>query len=251
MSKYSRKVRTWGGLPEHTEHRNKAGKVTARTRYFEGKAITTRRPKAAANTRPGYRRSGSASFGLSNGASMFLGGMVLLILVIAGIGWVIGTVGESLTGFWPIFGVVAAWVLAAGWVLTVAHAVYAGVDRVDEEGYSFLTIVVSAGQLVVVVAGGVMATFIVALEFTAMENLGRFFDYAGLSAMLVVPVIVISSIVFAVRGSKLWLLLPVAGIILTIILATAGALFAMWFVPVTGYIVVMFQYNRERIPSIG
>ena len=206
MSKYSRKVRGWGALGDYTEHKNKNGRVTSRTRYHEGKAITTRVPREPAYTKPGYQAKGYSP-GIFDGAllNVFLviGG---LLLIAAAIGAVFSALNSALEGFWPIARVIACWLLAAGWAATVLHFSFATVERWGYRGWSFWLVTVA--QIPLIAAGGFLAYTLVSTSAgagpysTQSEILG---NALGVGVILM-PILLVSLIVFAFRDSKLWLL---------------------------------------------
>lgn len=215
MSKYSRKVKTWGALPEFTEHRNKKGQVTARTEYFEGKAYTVRVPrhKTSASERAAIRRHQRAVndlFTLGPGvkAALYIGSAIILLL--AGIGWVVNQVATALAGFWPVFGSILAWAALAGWGISLLVAAFATWKRglaADSVTYAVLQ---GLGLAAVSLAAIVPLT-----GFDRYEN-SAFSSWVTLSGLVAVLIAVVSGIVFAFRYDKRWLWFSLAALVFSI-----------------------------------
>ncbi len=218
MGKYSKKVLTWGGLPEFVEHRNKKGDVTARTEYFEGKAYTTRVPryKESASTRAATRRHQRAVndlFVISPGAKVFLAVATAVILLIAGIAWAVNQVLSALTGFWPVFGGILSWVALAGWAASI---VLLGVT-VWKRGVSPESIVYASlqGAALVVVA---LAAIVPLTGFDPYMN-SAFASWVSVSALAAVLISVVSGVVFAFRYGVRWLWFAPAALVVAALCA--------------------------------
>ncbi len=247
MGKYSRKVRTWGALPEFTEHKNKQGKVSSRTSYFEGKARTVRVPQYRTGNSGQNTRGGSSvgSFALGAGASSVLGIGIVLILLIAGIGWVFNLVAGALEGFWPILGSALGWTALAASIVTVPVLGIAVGKRILYDGASFGNIVSPIAQL--------LALFPMWFcSIVAVIGLDRFSgstsilsSWVTVLAIALVLFTVVSSIVFGFMYGKGWFWLSPAAIVFSIVcafftpLGIAGA--------VLSAVVTLIRYNWRSL----
>lgn len=212
MSRYSRKVRGWGALGDYTEHRNKQGNVTARTRYHEGKAITTRVPKRREYSTPAPR-PGLVGTGLVGILSVAIG-IVVVGAVIAGI---VSVISSALVGFWPIARVIVSWLLMAGWAATVVHFILKSIDRFRYPNW--VTWVRTVCEVPFIGLAGLAAFALVAVpdgEWNAVASAG----FSG--AFLIAPVLVVSVIVFAFLDTPKWLWSLLAALVGFIVLAVVG-----------------------------
>jgi hypothetical protein len=254
VGKYSRKVKTWGALPEFTEHRNKKGQVTARTTYFEGKAYTTRVPGArqrSASDRAAARRQDRAIrdlFTIGPGATTAIYAGSALILLIAGIGWVANLAAGALSGFWPILGSALGWMALATTIVSIPLLGVAVGRSILSRGVTFSAVASAIGQLPILF----MMLF---SSIVALIGLDRFdgsnsalLSWVAVFAIALTLFTVVSAIVFAFRYGKRWLWLAPAAIVFAVAcafftpLGVAGA--------VLSAVVALARYNwRSLIES--
>lgn len=217
MSKYSRKVHRWGALGDYTEHRDKSGRVSSRTRYHEGKAITTRAPREPAHTKLGY--GGSSRSGGGDISGIFFVLVALIGLGAIG-GAIFSTVSAALEDFWPIAGAVGTWVLVAAWAATVLHFARSTVERWDPSGVLFW--LVTLAQLPLIAAGGFISYALISglgEESTAQRDLIG--AATGISILLIL-VLFVALIVLAFAYSWKWILLIPATLLSVVVLAAFG-----------------------------
>lgn len=217
MSKYSRKVRGWGGLGNYTEHRDKNGNVTARTRYHNGRAITTPAPKRPAYSKPGYRAPVAVPNFLDRGLSGLLGVAIVLLVIGAAVGAIVSLAGSALEGFWPVARVILSWLLMAGWAATVVHFVLKTVERLRYPNW--VAWVRTVCEVPFIGLAGLAAFALVAVpdgEWNAVASAG----FSG--AFLITPVLVVSVIVFAFLDTPKWLWSLLAALVGFIVLAVVG-----------------------------
>lgn len=217
MSKYSRRVRGWGGLGNYTEHRNKNGNVTARTRYHNGQAITTRVPQQSAGARSGHRASAARPNFLDRGLSGFLGVAIVLLLIGAAVGAIVSLVGSALEGFWPIARVIVSWLLMAGWAATVVHFILKTIERLRYPNW--VAWVRTVCEVPFIGLAGLSAFALVSVptdEWNGITSMG----FSG--AFLITPVLLVSVIVFAFLDTPKWLWSLLAALVGFIVLAVVG-----------------------------
>lgn len=245
MGKYSRKVKTWGALPEHTAHRNKQGKVTSRTRYHNGKAITTRVPKEPAYTKPGYRGAGF-SLGDTGGTVLTVG--IIVILLAAGIGWVANLVGGALVGFWPIAGSIIAWAAAAAWAISLVMAVLSAVSRFTYNGPDFGSFAATIGQGFLFALSFFSAVALVMNPVPMDSPAELWWSNAGIVAALGTSIAVaLSAIVLCFVSGFRWLFL-LLGMALTFFVFMFFAPNAALCLPaVVGTVFISFKFNRDEV----
>lgn len=247
MGKYSRKVRTWGGLPEYTEHRNKSGKVTARTRYYNGKAITTRVPKEPNYTKSGYRpsRSAPSAFdGAVTGVAMFFG---VLILIGAGIGWLFSVISEALVGFWPVAGGVIAWTSTALWAIAFVMAVIAALRRFFYEGPSLSAIAVTVGQGLLFAVSFFPAVALVMNPNDVTSDADIWWTNASLLGSFATIIgVVVCTIVLCFIDTAKWLFLILGMVVLFFVYAFVAMNAAFWLPAVLGAVLVLGRFNFNQ-----
>lgn len=250
MSKYSRKVRGWGGLGNYTEHRNKKGDVTARTRYHEGKAITTHVPKKPAYTKPGYRGRASQPSGFEMAGASLLTIIFVIGGIGVGIGFIFNLVNESLTGVWPVIRVIVTWLAVAAWAATVVHLVYATIRRFDYDG-GFMTWLTTVSLSLLALLGGltVLSLVIGPDAYQSGPLLSNLSGLGLLASLLVYPIALVSVIVFAAMFSKRWLLVILGAVVMFFWLVLAvpdnGAL-GVGLTASVLYAALMVRFNIER-----
>lgn len=256
MSKYSRKVRTWGGLKDYTEHRNKAGNVTARTTFWGGKAHTsyTRHHKGSGSVgidgmkNPSRSRSGSSGMApLSPFASGAIAVLIALILIGAGIAWVVNAIAQSMTGVWPVIGTILCWASLAAWVGTVVHFVFAAIRRFYYDGPGdFRVWLTTIPQGILALMGGFVAFALVLNPKTSNGGFETFLDgFSTLSALAIYPVSLVALIVFSAVFTRKWLFVLLGGIPIAIILAATTGVFGFLFPAFVFYAVLMTRFSLE------
>jgi len=242
MSKYSRKVRQWGALGDYTEHRDKTGRVSSRTRYHEGKAITTRVPREPAYTQPGYGASSRSGGGEISGVFFVL---VALIGIGAIGGAIFSSVSAALEDFWPIVGAIGAWVLVAAWAATVLHFVRSTIERWDPSGVLFW--LVTLAQLPLLTASGLISYALISSlgeESSAQRDLIG--AATGVSILLIL-VLFACLIGFAFVYSWKWVLLIPAALLSVVVLAAFGVADASLLgVALVLYAAVMTRFNVDE-----
>lgn len=245
MSKYSRKVRGWGGLGNYTEHRNKKGDVTARTRYHEGKAITTYAPKKPAYTKPGYKAAAYRPSAFDSMASTLLVAVIVIGAIGVGIGLVFNLVNSALTEVWPVVRIIVGWAAVAAWLATAIHLVHATIRRFEYDGAdSFMFWLTTVPLTLLSLMGGAMAAGLAA--DTAVPWLSLLGSLAGL---LMLPVALVPLIVFAFMFSKRWLLVIPGAAIMFFWLVLAVPDNGVLAIGLTGfalYAALMVRFNLER-----
>lgn len=217
MSKYSRKVRGWGALGDYTEHRNKKGDVTARTRYHNGKAITTRAPKRPSYTKSGYAAPTPRPGLVGTGMVGILSVAIVLVIIGAIVAGVLSVISSALVGFWPIARVILGWVLMAGWAATVLHFVMKTIERFTYP--SWMVWAKTILEVPFIGLAGLAAFALVAVpndEANAITGMG----FSG--AFLITPILLVSVIVFAFLDTPKWLWSLLAALVSFIVLAVAG-----------------------------
>ena len=241
MSKYSRKVRGWGALGNYTEHRNKNGNVTARTRYHEGKAITTRVPKRPEYTRFGYAATAPRPSIMASGMVGLLSIAIVILIIGAIVAGILSVISSALVGFWPIVRVIAGWLLMAGWAATVIHFIWKTVQRFSYP--TWVTWVKTVLQVPFIGLAGLAAFALVAVptdEWNGITSAG----FSG--AFLIAPVLFVSVIVFAFLDTPKWLWSLLGALVAFIILAVAGfAGLGFSLVALALYLAVQTRFNNS------
>lgn len=221
----SRKARTWGGLPDYTEHRNKLGEVTSRTTYHKGKATTTH----GKNSYPEYKRrmarignATESAFTLGEGGKTAIAWLVILVAVIAGFKWIFDGFFTAMEGSWTVIGTVLAWTALALWLGTVVHLVFTTLRRSEDE-LGFLFWLATIGQGLLVILGGLVAWAMVTTPAASNGGAESILDgFSILSSFVLIAGGIISSIVFAFVYSKRWLFMALGAVVLFIVLAISG-----------------------------
>lgn len=241
MSRYSRKVRGWGALGDYTEHRNKNGDVTARTRYHDGEAITTRVPKRPAYTKAGYSAPVPRPSIMASGMVGVLSVAVGILIIGAIVAGIVSVISSALVGFWPIARVIVGWLLMAGWAATVAHFIWKTIQRFSYPNW--VVWVRTVFELPFIGLAGLAAFALVAVPNDEWNSITS----AGFSAaFFIAPVLFVSVIVFAFLDTPKWLWSLVGALVAFIILAVAGfAGLGFSLVALTLYLAVQTRFSNS------